>query len=365
MVIFQNNIKRLLRNKGALLAITIIPLIFMALILASTDTQKLKVGLIDQDKSPFTKQFAENLKKKADFVSVNEKNYRNQLISGYAEYVIILPKGFTDSLIKGKPISVKSYQVKESNVSAGVKAYVDSYFRNSELISKAAGGDSDQFYKGMKEYEKGNLQVKEKSIGKDNRQNVVSALGFVVYSLFLMINVSSRLILQDKDKKLYHRFFTTPLKLRSYNIQHILSYIFISLMQIICLLAIMIFIFHADLGPSIFNVFIVLFVFSIVSISIGILISSQAKNSKQAQAIAILISTPFAMLGGCFWPIDIMPDVLQKIAEFIPISWGLKALKKLVYGNSLSHVMLELSILAGFAIIFFLLSSWKKEDIAK
>ncbi|WKB34976.1 hypothetical protein QS257_14520 [Terrilactibacillus sp. S3-3] len=55
---------------------------------------------------------------------------------------------------------------------------------------------------------------------------------------------------------------------------------------------------------------------------------------------------------------------MQKIADFTPTAWGMKALTKLVYGNGLNDVIIDLIILVLFATVFFLLASWRRTDIA-
>jgi ABC-2 type transport system permease protein len=71
------------------------------------------------------------------------------------------------------------------------------------------------------------------------------------------------------------------------------------------------------------------------------------------------------MLGGCWWPMSFMPDILQKIANFVPATWIMKAYNSLLTGKSLMDVADKLLIMVVFSVVFFLLASWKKTDIAK
>lgn len=78
-----------------------------------------------------------------------------------------------------------------------------------------------------------------------------------------------------------------------------------------------------------------------------------------------LIIVPMCMLGGCYWPIDFMPDTLQKIANFVPTSWLIKATEKIIYGAKLSEVYIEIFIIILFTITFFLIGINKRVDISK
>ncbi|WP_010630577.1 ABC transporter permease [Sporolactobacillus vineae] len=366
MPIFQNNLKRFLNNKMNFVLIMLIPLIFISLSFSGSGTQKAKVGIIDRDRTQLTQAIKKAIRNQADIAPIAQKSLRTDLTNNRIDTVLVIPKNFTRSLISGKPIKTESYHVQESNVSSGIRTYISGYLQDLSVMAHAARGNSTQFYKSLQSYQQNHLGLSVSSPDRTGamRERTVSALGFVIFGLFMIVSVSSRMIMEDKRLKLYTRFFTTPLSVRSYNIQNILSYLTLSAVTIILLLALLVFGFHAALGPSLVNIFLVLLLFSIVSISIGVLISSVARTAGQANALSLLVVTPVAMLGGCFWPIRITPVFMQKIADFMPTTWGMRALTTLVYGNGLKDVMMDLLILAGFAALFFLLGSWRRTDIA-
>lgn len=366
MPIYLNNLKRFLNNKMNFVLIILIPLIFIGLSFSGTSTQKAKVGLIDHDRTPLTQAIKQAIQSQADIVPITQKSMRTGLTNNRIDTVLVIPKNFTRSLISGKPMKTESYHVQESNVSSGIRTYISGYLQDLSVMAGAARGSSTQFYTSLQSYQQNHLGLSVSSPDRTGamRERTVGALGFVIFGLFMIVNVSSRLIMEDKKLRLYSRFFTTPLSVRSYNIQNILSYLTLSAVTIILLLALLVFGFHAALGPSIFSVFLVLLLFSVVAISIGILISSVTKSAGQANALSLLVVTPVAMLGGCFWPISITPVFMQKIADFMPTTWGMRALTTLVYGNGLNDVMMDLLILTGFAALFFLLASWRRTDIA-
>lgn len=182
--------------------------------------------------------------------------------------------------------------------------------------------------------------------------------------LFLSTNMIS-IILKDKKSNVYFRIFSTPISVKKYMIQNIASFLVILLVQISLIFYFMVKVFNANFGPSIWNMFILFFIFAIVSVSISVLIASISKSIRQASTVITLISTPMCMLGGCFWPRDIMPSVLQNVSNFVPTTWVLKGAEKLASGGNLTVIYKEIFILGLFAITFILLSSWRKVDIIK
>jgi ABC-2 type transport system permease protein len=57
------------------------------------------------------------------------------------------------------------------------------------------------------------------------------------------------------------------------------------------------------------------------------------------------------MIGGCFWPIEIMPEFLQKAANFVPQKWTIDAIVRLASGESIMDVWMNIVILGLFALI--------------
>jgi len=47
------------------------------------------------------------------------------------------------------------------------------------------------------------------------------------------------------------------------------------------------------------------------------------------------------MLGGCWWPIEYMPELLKKISNFVPPSWAMKAYEKIITGAGLFEIKNE------------------------
>jgi ABC-2 type transport system permease protein len=114
------------------------------------------------------------------------------------------------------------------------------------------------------------------------------------------------------------------------------------------------------MGPSIGSLLVLFAVFALTAVALGIAISSFSKDLKQENALSYLITIPMSMLGGCFWPREIMPKILQHISNFTPVTWVLKASEKLLYGSTLKDIGSEIAILLLFALVFMIVGSNKR-----
>ncbi|MFT8317921.1 MAG: ABC transporter permease [Sporolactobacillus sp.] len=362
MAILLNNWKRFIRRKTSLMIYLIVPLIFIVFSFSGLGSQKATVGIIDQDHSRLTGQIIQTIKSQATIVPMKRSEVQSKLVNGYADTVFQFDKGFEKELLAGAHPRLRSYHVQESNLSEGIRQFAESDIQNSYLIAAAAHGNSKQFFKSLRVYDQNRLQLKTGGIIKDDRirARTFSALGFVIYGLFMIASITSSMIIEDKEKRVYNRLMTTPLSLRSYNWQNIISYLALGAITIAALLLLLKMIFHTDLGPSTPIVYLVLLSFSFVAVSLGVALSAFTNTRRQASNFTTLLTVPIAMLGGCFWPVSIMPQWMQQLAKFTPTFWGIDALKKLVYGNGASAVILNVILLIAFAMVFLLMASWKK-----
>ncbi len=121
----------------------------------------------------------------------------------------------------------------------------------------------------------------------------------------------------------------------------------------------------ALVGKIVFNLHFVgsllpvaaVFLFSVLSIfSIGFLIAGLAPNMKAVTAIAYLVFFPMLFLTGASIPLEIMPKLMQDIANFLPVTHVVKAMKAVWLGEALSSVNTSLLVLAGVAVVCFVLS---------
>jgi ABC-2 type transport system permease protein len=91
----------------------------------------------------------------------------------------------------------------------------------------------------------------------------------------------------------------------------------------------------------------------IMSSAFGVMLATLVKTERSAVSIGNLTSLILAPLGGCWWPLFITPMWMQSIAKITPHAWATTAFNKLlVFGADFNSVILNMLILAGFAVVF-------------
>lgn len=145
-----------------------------------------------------------------------------------------------------------------------------------------------------------------------------------------------------------------------------LAFLMIGIMQEAIILVLIKVLFNMSLGTAPILMFILFAVFSLVCVSLGILLVSVLKKAIHAYIAIILLTTPMVMLGGCYWESNLMPEFMQKIALFIPTTWVMKEVDNLLIGSwSCVEVCKSIGILLIFSIVFLIIGMMKKVEIGK
>lgn len=105
--------------------------------------------------------------------------------------------------------------------------------------------------------------------------------------------------------------------------------------------------------------FLITMLLSLGSVNLGIFLSTFARTELQIIQFIPLVIIPQGLLGGIFWPVDRLPDVLQVVAHALPMTYavdGLKAVMLRGEGLGDGNVGLDALVLAGFAALFVILA---------
>ena len=370
MTIVINNIRRILKDKMALSFMLVWPiLIIVFLNFSNSKSQSINIGVIDEDNSKVSSMIKDNLNNLSRFKTYETKqeDIKEELTDEKSDYIIYIEKGYEENLLKGNKPIIKSYSLSGGNVEIPVKISLENYGNVLNNIAQSTIGSEDKFYEAMRIYEGGNLKLLDKTIDKGmaSSRKMFQYLGFLVMGILSLGTVGCSFIVEDKKCNMDERLFSAPLSRKSYMIQNILSGILIAFIQITILMGFLKILLKINLDYKFLQLYFIMMLFGLVSVSLGIFLNSISKNSRQFSLIGTLILNPFCMLGGCFWPREVMPNILINISKFIPTTWAMEASRKVLNGNNMGDLFYEIAILLLFAVVFLILSSWKPSEMKR
>ena len=85
--------------------------------------------------------------------------------------------------------------------------------------------------------------------------------------------------------------------------------------------------------------------------SIGMMVGGVAPNMKAASIVASVLYFPMLIFSGATLPYEVMPTVLQKIADILPLTQGIKLLKAASLGLAIEDAWLSLIIMAALIVV--------------
>ncbi|MBS4016274.1 MAG: ABC transporter permease, partial [Candidatus Latescibacteria bacterium] len=70
--------------------------------------------------------------------------------------------------------------------------------------------------------------------------------------------------------------------------------------------------------------------------------------------LSIMAGMVMALLGGCWYPLELFPAAVQNIVKMLPTTWAMQGMLDLVLRNGgLVEILPEAGVLLGFAVVFF------------
>jgi ABC-2 type transport system permease protein len=106
-------------------------------------------------------------------------------------------------------------------------------------------------------------------------------------------------------------------------------------------------------GPGWWIVVLFTIPFAFTVGALTLLFGGLFRTTQQAESLGWLAGMVFSALGGCWWPMEIMPRTAQIIGYFFPTYWAMKAFHGVVtFGRGIEAIALPTLIVVGFGLLF-------------
>jgi ABC-type multidrug transport system permease subunit len=111
------------------------------------------------------------------------------------------------------------------------------------------------------------------------------------------------------------------------------------------------FLFGVQFGEHLPGILLTLLIYGWVAASLGVLVGSLVRAEEKVIGLCIVASLTMAALGGCWWPLEIVPDSMKILAHLVPTGWAMDALHQLItFGGGLGKAWEEILILALYGL---------------
>ena len=99
---------------------------------------------------------------------------------------------------------------------------------------------------------------------------------------------------------------------------------------------------------------------ALAAAAFGTTMGTFIKTEGQASGLSIMFGMVFALMGGCWYPLELFPSAVQNAVKVLPTTWAMQGLLDLVLrGRGLVDILPEAGVLLGFAAVFFVVGVWR------
>jgi ABC-2 type transport system permease protein len=367
--IAANQMQRTARDRTALFFSLVLPVVIIVVIGTTFGgASALDVGVVDQDGSATSRALVAALDRRPGldvtaYGSVGAMRPEVRLDTVAAG--IVIPAGYGAALRGGDDATIDLIADPTSSSEAAVQASVRGAIGNQAVViaaGRAAGGDEASARTAARlARDLPQPGVRSVSVSGDES----AGLGSFDYTapsnlvLFTFINtlVVGALLAGERRQGITRRMLATPHGTGTILAGIGLAKFSFALCQSLLIVVVGAVVFGVDWGDPV-GAALVIVLFAAVATAVGLLVGSTARDPDQATALATPIAIGLAMLGGCMWPLEIVPPIMRTIGHLSPHAWAMDAWIGLVFdGDGVRAIAGDLAVLAGFAAVLGLLAS--------
>lgn len=86
-------------------------------------------------------------------------------------------------------------------------------------------------------------------------------------------------------------------------------------------------------------------------LALGMMVGGLAPNEKIAGVLASVLYFPMLLLSGTTLPYEVMPDTMQRVADVLPLTQGVKLLKATSLGLPVDQAVVPVAVMAVWAVV--------------
>ncbi len=347
---FGASLKMTYRDKIALFWMFLYPLLLMLLlgaIFGRSGQANINLGVVDLDKTPITMGVQSALKgiKAFSIEKGSKEKLLQDLSDGKLNAVLVLDKGFYDSVTSGEPGKAVIY-VDQSSVTV------------ADITYSSVNQVLDKIVQGMANIPT-LVEVKRESVVSSE----LSYVDFIVPGILAMTLMTSGLMglslefVNYREKGILRRIKVSPLPLSRFIGSELSAALVMALIQAAILLLVGWLVFKIHIRGNPVYIVILVIIGAASFLALGFLISSLTRALKTAQMASNAIAFPMMFLSGVFFPLAILPSFLATIAKLLPLYYLGDALREvMIRGKDLMAVWPDIAVLVGMGLVCFLVS---------
>ncbi|MEH7382029.1 ABC transporter permease [Bacillus sp. JJ1533] len=354
--ILQAKFQLFLRKPMLMIGMTVMSIVF-ALLLGAANYSNINVPVYTD---------IENIEETALWKELTKSESFEFKLAAEAEAKKMVSEGDAEAAVKLKEDSYTIVVVTETSSNLHLlDSYLQTFYGDvllddqiKEATATSSHIDSDAILEELKETKENPLfKIQAASFRGDDAVIIDNQLqtifGFTLFFVIYTISYNVHNILQEKTWGVWDRMILSPLKKWEMYAGNLVYSFLMGYAQV----ALIFLVFRYAVGVDFYGGFgktlivLIPYVFSIVALALFLV--SVVKSTQQFNAIISLVSVSLSMLGGAYWPLEIVSsEFLLMVSDIVPIKHGMEGLKAAtIYGAPMSELFYPMSILTLMGVV--------------
>ena len=400
------DLQLLIRDRGSLFQYFILPLIFILVfsgaltsIGSTTKDTRLALAVVDLDNGSGAQALLAGIEAAGGVRPELYEQVKAETLLDENDLgrILYIPAGFSQGLSEGKPVTVRlvthpdaSAQQNE-NVLLVVQGVANDMTLESQILAslrqmgdmQAGNPQAQEAFstdrlvaqaKGQFEHSRTEplVVIKQTVPTREAEGEKSPALGQAVLSgitvlfVFLAAQTAAGSIYEEKKVGSFRRLMAAPISRPGMLAGKLLPAFLTALVQIVVIFA------FGSLGLRLLGatpvplenaplgIALVSIMTALCASALGILIAAIARTESQIGGMSTLVLWGMGLLGGCIAPAFLLDRYLGPLPKIVPHYWANRAFDDLlIRGLGIQDVALELAVLLGFSILFFVIGVWR------
>lgn len=369
LALMKKELLALTRDIHGMGALFIMPMVFIVVMsMALKDvytpaTKSLAYAVVNQDPGQaMANQLIERWAQEAGVAQPLPAQWQDEVRAGRLKYVLLVEAGFSKAMDEfANPVQAKARLLTEPGLDNNV--FTTNRMRLLALAGqlRAEGLLAQLSDEGAAPALMGDPPVVAERMGEGPRPTAVqqNVPAWLVFGMFFVVASIAGLFVEERACGALARLRSLGAKPWQLIVGKILPYLGINGVQAVLMLAVGVWLMPQIGGEGLSlqgihwgALCLMLLAISLAAVSLALAVACLVRTHAQAATLGPILNVLMAALGGVMVPLFVMPPVMQTIATYSPMNWGLEGLLNVLLRNGdVASVLPQAGRLAGFSVL--------------
>ena len=342
--------KQIRRDTSSIMVAFIMPLtlLFIFGYGISFDIENIRIDFVQQDSGKIAKDLQDHYVNSKYFnanVVKSTQEAKGNMESGASQGTIIVPQNFSEKLQKGMKAEI---QVVSDGTDPNTASYIESY----------ASGVFAKYLASLVKPSGPSINVIQRLWFNPTTESIHFLMAGALTMILAIVGtfLTSLVVAKEWERGTMEAMIATPVSIEEIIVAKVIPYFLLSMVSLAVSVSYGKIFFKMPFEGSIFSFVVISSIFTIVSLLIGLLISTTAKEQFVAAMGAVLVTfLPTMMLSGFIFEIKTMPLPLQLLTYIFPARYFVSSMRTVcLVGDVLEILIRDTLVLSFMAGLLFL-----------